>query len=145
MQSASRIGRPHVVGKTSSSPEMMVVFSPRQGPAEESGSLRSGHLGSTTNGCRLGCRADRFNDVLIPGAPAKISLKPSADAFLARVRFAAKQLQRTHDHAWGTKTALQRVMLAKRRQQPMLAVTGLAQAFDRVDRCAVRLDCQHRA
>src|SRR6266516_579291 len=145
MQSASRIGRPQVVGKTSSSPEMMVVFSPRKGPAEESGRRRRGCLGRTTNGCRLGCRANRVDDVLIPSAPAKISLEPCADAFLARVRFAVKQLQRTHDHAWGAETALQRVMLAKRRQQRMLAVTGPAQAFDRVDRCAVRLDCQDRA
>ena len=29
MQGASRIGRPHVVGKTSPAPEMMVVFTPR--------------------------------------------------------------------------------------------------------------------
>ena len=124
---------------------MMVVFTPRQGPAEESGGLRGGLIGRRTSGGRLGCRTNRVNDVLIPGAPAEVSLKPCADAFLARVRFAVKQFQRTHDHAWGAETALQRVMLAKRRQQRMLAVTGLAQALDRVDRRAVRLDGQDRA
>ena len=37
------------------------------------------------------------------------------------------------------------MMLAKRRQQGMLAITGLAQGLDRVDRCAVGLDGQDRA
>src|SRR5690348_5638616 len=113
MQNASRVGRSYVVGKPCSSPEMTVVFSPRQGPADESAGLRGSGLGCTTRGGRLGCRADRVNDVLIASAPAEISLKPCADAFLAWPRFAVKQLQRAHDHAWGAETALQSVMLAK--------------------------------
>jgi DNA repair ATPase RecN len=58
---------------------------------------------------------------------------------------ALKQFQRAHDHAWGAETALQGVMVAKRRQQRVLRMAGLAQALDRVNRRAVRLDGQDRA
>ena len=47
MQSASRIGRSDVVGETSPPPQMMVVFSPRKGLAEESGGLRGRRFGGT--------------------------------------------------------------------------------------------------
>src|SRR5262249_20930534 len=66
-------------------------------------------------------------------------------ALLTRMPLALKQLQRAHDHAWGAKTALQGVMVAKRRQQRVLVLTGRAQALDRVNRRAVRLDGQDRA
>jgi hypothetical protein len=58
---------------------------------------------------------------------------------------ALKQFQRAHDHAWGAETALQGVMVAKRRQQRMLGIAGRAQALDRVNRRAVCLDGQDRA
>ena len=163
MQSAGRIGRPDVVGETSPSPEMTIVFSPRKGLAEESGGPARRHPAPPTrppttpapvaggNGFRLGGTAtsrpppNRVNDVLIPGAPAEISLEPGADPFFARLRFALKQLQRAHDHARGAESALQRVMLTKRRQQGMLTVTGLAQGLDCVNRRTVRLDGQDRA
>jgi hypothetical protein len=100
---------------------MVVVFSPGQGLSDESAGLRGGRFAVPPSDCRLPCRANGVDDVLIPGASAEISLEPGADAFFARLRFAAKQLQRAHDHARGAETALQRVMLTKGRQQAVLA------------------------
>jgi hypothetical protein len=50
-----------------------------------------------------------------------------------------------HDHAGGAEAALQRVMLAKRRQQRRRRITGLAQALKGVHGFAVRLDGKDRA
>lgn len=55
-------------------------------------------------------------------------------AGVLRARLARELPEQVPDlHAWGAKTALQRVMLAKCRQQRMLAADGLAQAVYRVD------------
>jgi hypothetical protein len=88
---------------------------------------------------------DGVHDVLIASAPAEITLEPGADVLLGRLRLTPEQFQRAHDHARGAETALQGVMLAKRRLQRMLGITRLAQALDRVDRCSVRLNGQDRA
>jgi hypothetical protein len=145
MQSAGRIGGSDVVGEPSQSSQMMVVFSSRKGLADEWAGLRRGHVAVTGRDCRVPGRNDRIDDVLIPSAPAEVSLEPRADSLFARMRFAAKQLKRAHDHAWGAETALQRVVLSKRGQQAVLAVTGVAQSRDGIDSSTVRLDRQDRA
>jgi hypothetical protein len=124
---------------------MMVVFSSRKGLADESAGSRGGRVAITTRDCRVPSRDDRIDDVLISSAPAEVSLEPRADSLFARMRFAAKQLQRAHDHAWGAETALQGVVVTKRGQQAVLAVTGLAQGRDGIDRSTVGLDRQDRA
>jgi hypothetical protein len=139
---------------------MTVVFSPRKrltekpvGPAcAEPPDFRGGRarrflLNPRTIRWRgrLARSPDRVDDVLIPSAPAEITLEPRADAFLRRLRFTPEQFQRAHDHSRGAETALQGVMLAECRLQRMLGITWLAQALDRVDRRSVRLNGQDRA
>src|SRR5262249_32955623 len=87
---------------------------------------------------------DRVDDVLIARTPAEIALEPRADPLLARMPLTLKQLQRAHHHAWSAETTLQGVVAVKRRQQRMLRVALLAQALDRVNRRAIRLDGQDR-
>src|SRR5262245_10341895 len=53
---------------------------------------------------------DRVNNVLIAGAPAKISFKPVSDFILIRVSIAIEQLGARHYHARRAVTALQTVM-----------------------------------
>jgi hypothetical protein len=83
---------------------------------------------------RLTRGPDRVDNVLIASAPAEIALEPGADALLGRQRLSPEQFQRAHDHARGAETALQGVMLAKRRLQRMVGITWLAHARDRIDR-----------
>jgi hypothetical protein len=160
MQSVSRIRRPHIVGETPPSPEMTVVFSPRQrltekpvGPAcAEPPDFRGGRARrlllnprTTRWRGRLARGPDRTDDVLIASAPAEVTLEPGTDAFLRRLRFTPEQFQRAHDHSRGAETALQGVMLAECGLQRMLGITWIAQALDRIDRCSIRLNGQDRA
>jgi hypothetical protein len=133
---------------------MTVVFSPRQGLAEEPVSLARAGPPNFRGGRallspwtvrwrgRLARGPDRVDDVLIAGAPAEITLEPGADAFLGRLRFTPEQFQRAHDHSRGAESALQGVVLAECGLQRMLGITWLVQALDRVDRCSVRLNGQ---
>ena len=93
VQRAGRIGRSDVVGETSPPPEMVVVFAPCWRLAEDSRGSRGSRFGHTTRDSRLARSADCVNDVLIPGAPAEVSLEPGADAFFARLRSEVEQLQ----------------------------------------------------
>src|SRR5262245_51600802 len=154
MQSASRIRRPHIVGETPPPPEMTVIFSPRKRLTEKPFCAGPPNLCGGRAQClllnprtipwhgRIARGPDRVDDVLIPSAPAEITLEPSADAFLRRLRFTPEQFQRAHDHSRGAETALQGVMLAECGLQRMLGIIWLAQALGRIDRCSVRLNGQ---
>src|SRR6266487_3344764 len=116
---------------------MMAVLPPSYRPTEELAAVRA----LIASGRRLAAHGkDRINDVLVTGAPAEIALEPPANTLFVRMRLTLKQFERAHDHAWRAETTLQRMMLAKRRQQRMLNIARIAQALDGVDDCAVRLD-----
>src|SRR6266446_1310669 len=56
-------------------------------------------------------RSHRVDDVLIPGAAAKISLQTVPDFFVGRPRIAVENLLRRHDHAGRAEAALQSVLV----------------------------------
>src|SRR5919106_1287641 len=57
---------------------------------------------------------DGADDVLVTGAAAEVALEALAHRVLIRIGVVAEQVDRLHDHSWGTEAALQRVTLVER-------------------------------
>src|ERR1700727_1942066 len=82
---------------------------------------------------------------MIPGATAEIALHLLANDFGGdRARVRGNQVYRRHDHARGTKSALQPVMFMKCALHRMELV-AIRQAFDCFNRGAISLYSEHGA
>src|SRR5579871_2471610 len=64
-------------------------------------------------GATLGHSGYRLDNVVIAGTAAQIAVEIGADRGLVRMRDAPEQVDRRHDHAGRTETALQSMMLVK--------------------------------
>src|SRR5688500_6363910 len=77
----------------------------------------------------LGGRMDGAHDVMVARAPAEIPLETGADLLLGRMRVAAEQLVRRHDHSGRAEAALKSVLFGERLLQRMQLADG-SQTFD---------------
>src|SRR4051812_17065493 len=101
-----------------------------------SSSLASAHAG--------GARAHGLDDVVVTGAPAQVAFEPVPDLVLARIRRAATQVGRTHDHPRCAEPALQAMVLLERGLHRVQLAAG-GEPLDRGDLGALGLDREHGA
>src|SRR5262249_30859977 len=87
---------------------------------------------------------DRLHDVLIAGAPAKISLEPVADLILGRTRIAIEQLRAGDDHSRSAITALEAVVFPEAFLNGV-KLTVCRKPFDRCYARPIGLHCEYRA
>jgi len=85
-------------------------------------SLSSLHIGRT--------HLDGLDNVLIPCAAAQIAFELLANLSLIGVGVASAQIDRTHDHAWRAKPALQAMTLFERSLHGVQCSILLSQTLD---------------
>src|SRR5262249_17753632 len=88
---------------------------------------------------------DRFDDVLVSGAPAQVAFEAVPYRAVVRVGVLGEQVDGLHDHAWRAEAALQRVVVAERLLDGVQRPVGWGQAFYGHDVAAIGLYGEHRA
>src|SRR5688572_26109807 len=85
-----------------------------------------------------------FDDVVVPGAAAKVALQALANLLLRRVRIVGEEPDRGEDHPRCAVTALQTVVVPERLLQRMELAVG-RQTLDRRHRASFGLERELRA
>src|SRR3569832_691579 len=88
---------------------------------------------------RLGAGLHCLDDVVVAGAAAEVAIEPGPNGFFREIGVVAREVYRTHDHAWSAEAALQAVIVAEGFLHRVERAVGLRDAFDGDDVGPVRL------
>ena len=81
---------------------------------------------------------------MVAGTAADIAFQPLADILFRQVFILFDKFDRTHNHAWGTKTTLQTVIFVESLLHGV-QIIAICDALNSGDVRTICLGCQHRA